>query len=231
LLVACVAVSKKLQKKQQRRLAEEAKRAQQRKEHRTANLITVGIAAAVAIAVIVLVIAQREDTAPTANVGVSASEANCAEPETFDSEGNEHVDAGTTVDYKANPPTTGNHWPPDQLATPGFHAEPVEPERLVHNQEHGQIVIWYRPDAPQEVIDDIEALIAEDETPINIAAPWDDIEEPYNFVLTAWSGEDNQGVQMRCELASQQVWDDFREDHQGRGPEQVPTVPTFSRDG
>jgi hypothetical protein len=228
LLVACVAVSKKLQKKQQRRLAEEAKRAQQRKEHRTANLITIGIAAIVAIAVGVLVVQQRDDSAPTANVGVSASEANCSELETFDSEGNKHLDAGTPVDYQANPPTTGDHWPPDQVSDPGFFAEPVEPERLVHNQEHGQIVIWNKPDAPQEVIDDVEAMVTQE--PVNIAAPWDDIEEPYNFALTAWSGDGNQGVQMRCELASQQVWDDFREDYQGRGPEQV-GIPTFSRDG
>jgi hypothetical protein len=229
LLIACVAVSKKLQKKQQRRLAEEAKRAQQRKEHRTANLITIAIAAIVAIAVGVLVAAQRDDSAPTANVGVSASEANCSELETFDSEGNQHVDAGTPVDYQANPPTTGDHWPPDQISDAGFFPEPVEPERLVHNQEHGQIVIWYSPDAPPEVIDDIEAIVTQ-EPEVNIAAPWDDIEEPYNYVLTAWSGDGNQGVQMRCELASQQVWDDFREDYQGRGPEQV-GIPTFSRDG
>ena len=29
-------------------------------------------------------------------------------------------------------------------------------ERIVHNLEHGQIVIWYSPDAPTNVIDDIE---------------------------------------------------------------------------
>jgi hypothetical protein len=229
LLVACVAVSKKLQQKQQRRLAEEAKRARQKKEHRTANLITIGIAAAVVIAVIVIIVLQGGDTAPTENVGVSAAEANCSELETLDSEGNKHVDAGTPVDYQANPPTTGDHWPPDQVSNPGFFPDPVEPERLMHNQEHGQLVIWYNPNAPQEVIDDIEALIEQDNPPTNIAAPWDDIEEPYNYVLSAWSGDENQGVQMRCELASQQVWDDFREDYQGRGPEQV-GIPTFSRD-
>ena len=219
-------MSKKLHEKQQRRLAEEAKKARQKKEHRRANLITIGIAAAVAIAVVALIVFQPED--PADNVGVAASEANCTERESFESEGNQHVDLGTPVQYEANPPTTGNHWPPEAIADPGFSQAPIEPERLVHNQEHGQIVLWYNPDASEEILGQIEDLVDQESRAI-IGAPWDDIEEPYNFVLSAWDGESDEGVQMSCELPSQQVWNDWREDFQGRGPENV-GVPTFSAD-
>jgi hypothetical protein len=216
-------VSKKLHEKQQRRLAEEAKKARQKKEHRRANLITVGIAVAVAIAVVLVIVLQPED--PEDNVGVAASEANCTERETFESEGNQHVDVGTPVQYEANPPTTGNHWPPEAIADAGFSEEPIEPESLVHNQEHGQIVIWYNPDASEEILGQIEDMT--EQNAVNLAAPWDDIEEPYNYVLSAWDGENDEGVQMSCELPSQEVWDDWRQDFQGRGPEQIPSVPTF----
>ena len=216
-------MSKKLHEKQQRRLAEEAKKARQKKEHRRANLITVGIAAAVAIAVVLLIVFQPED--PADNVGVAASEANCTERETFESEGDQHVDLGVPVQYEANPPTTGNHWPPGEQADPGFSEVPIESERLVHNQEHGQIVIWYNPDASEEVLGQIEDMT--EQNSVNLAAPWDEVEDPYNFVLTAWDGENDEGVQMSCELPSQQVWDDFREDFQGRGPEDV-GYSTFS---
>jgi len=226
-LIASDAVSKKLQQKQQRRLADEAKRARQKKEHRRANLITAGIAALVAIAVVVAIVLQRSGGGSTDNVGVSASEAGCADLERFESEGNQHVDAGTRVSYQANPPTTGDHWPPDTLAEPGFHEEPVDPERLVHNQEHGQIVIWYSPDAPQEVTDDLEDMVRQDGGGVNIAVPWDDIEGDDNYVLSAWDGEADEGVQRRCELASQEIWDEFRADFQGRGPEAV-GIPPFS---
>ena len=106
-------MSKKLHEKQQRRLAQEAKKARQKKEHRRANLITVGIAAAVAIAVVLIIVLGGDD--PVDNVGVAASEANCTERETFESEGNQHIDLGTPVQYEANPPTTGNHWPPEAV--------------------------------------------------------------------------------------------------------------------
>jgi len=217
-------VSKKLHEKQQRRLAEEAKRARQKKDHRRANLITIGIAVAVAVAVVAIIVFQEEG--PTANVGVTASEANCTERESFESEGNQHVDLGTPVSYEANPPTTGNHWPPEAVAEAGFYEEPIQPESLVHNQEHGQLVIYYNPEADQEVLDQIERLV-DQERPATIGAPWDDIEEPYNYVLTAWDGENDEGVQMSCENPSQEVFNDWREDFQGRGPENV-GIPTFS---
>ncbi len=216
-------MSKKLHEKQQRRLADEARKARQKKEHRRANLVTVGIAAAVAIVVVALIVFQPED--PADNVGVAASEANCTERESFESEGNQHVDLGVPVQYEANPPTTGNHWPPEAVADPGFSEDPIEPEQLVHNQEHGQIVIWYNPDASDEILGQIEDLV-DQESQATIGAPWDDIEEPYNVVLSAWDGESDEGVQMSCERPSQQVFNDWREDFQGRGPENV-GVPTF----
>ena len=65
---------------------------------------------------------------------------------------------------------------------------------------------------------------------MNIAVPWDDIEGDDNYVLSAWDGEGNEGVQQSCELASQEIWDEFRDEFQGRGPEQV-GFPTFNAEG
>ena len=217
-------MSKKLQEKQQRRLAEEARKARQKKEHRRANLVTIGIAAAVALAVAAFFVFGGDD--PVENVGVAASEANCSERETFESEGNQHVDTGTPVNYEANPPTTGNHWP--QPANADFYEDEVPAEQLVHNQEHGQIVVYYNADAPQEVLDQLEELV-DQERNATVAAPWDNIESPYNFVLTAWDGANEEGVQMSCEEPSQAVFNEWREEFQGRGPENVGT-PTFSAD-
>ena len=219
-------MSKKLHEKQQRRLAQEAKRARQKKEHRRANLITVGIAAAVAIAVVLIIVLGGSD--PVNNVGVAASEANCTERETFESEGDQHVDVGTPVQYEANPPTTGNHWPTEAIAPTGFSEEPIAAESVVHNQEHGMIAVYYNPEAPDEVLDQIEQLVDQEQT-ATVGLPWDEIEDPYNFVLTAWDGANEEGAQMSCELPSQEVWNDWRTDFQGRGPENVGT-PTFSAD-
>lgn len=223
-------MSKKLQEKQQRRLAEEAKRARQRKSQRSANLITAGIAVAVLAGVAVFVYFQRSGEAGGApQVGGSAAEADCTDTSTHKSEGNDHVDTGTSVDYGTNPPTTGNHWPPDQVASPGFYSESIESERLVHNMEHGQIVIWYRSDAPQDTKDKLQQVV-EQQPEATIAVPWDELESPYNFALTAWSGADNSGKILSCEQVSQEVVDDFRTRFQGRGPEPV-GIPPFDPEG
>lgn len=224
-------MSRKLKEKQQRRLAEEAKRARARKQHQRANLITLGIALLVLLLVAVLVMRGRSERGIGGNVGVAAAQAGCSDLRTFPASGNaEHRPTGTPIDYETNPPTTGPHWPPEAVANPGFYEEPVEPERLVHNQEHGQIVIYYDPDAPERVKNQLESLVGQDPV-VNIAAPYEPgIPGHYNYTLTAWHERPDGsqvGVQQSCRLASQEVYDRWRRDYQGRGPENV-GIPTFT---
>jgi hypothetical protein len=127
------------------------------------------------------------------------------------------VEPGTEVDYGTTPPTSGHHYP--TAADYGFYTSAVAPETLVHNLEHGQIVFWYRPDAPAAVLDQLEGL-AEQERLATVVAPYDEVPEGYNFTMTAW------GALQSCERVSQEVVDRFRSRFQGRGPEQV-GVPTF----
>ena len=52
-----------------------------------------------------------------------------------------HVVEGTNVDYQTSPPASGDHWP-----TPGrcgFFEDGLPDERVVHNMEHGNIVVNY----------------------------------------------------------------------------------------
>ena len=55
-----------------------------------------------------------------------------------------HVPADTKVSYNSNPPTSGNH--SAQTAPWGISTPPLPDISLVHNLEHGGIVIHYRPD-------------------------------------------------------------------------------------
>lgn len=216
-------MSKKLEQKQARRLAEERKRAEQRREARRRNLLTIGIAILVIGAVTALIISDRQqDEGP---IGVSAAEANCGEVERNEAQGRAHINPGDEhPPYNADPPNSGPHYgPPNGPINAGFYQEAVPPEAVLHNLEHGQIVIWYRPDAPQETIDYIEALV-DDEPLATVAVPYDGIEDRYGFVMTAWlAGEgeedDGTGVSQACEQVSGQVVNAFREDFQGRSPE------------
>ena len=151
---------------------------------------------------------------------ISEEDANCGPIETHADEGQDHVRDGKTVSYDASPPTSGPHY--SVPAEPGFYEADsgIEPERLVHNLEHGQIVIWYRPNAPDLgfIEEQVEELVRQ-EPLATVGAPYPDMAGDYNIVLTSWT-------QARaCQFASQTVVDDFRRQFQGVAPE--PLTPAF----
>jgi hypothetical protein len=88
------------------------------------------------------------------------------------------------VDYGAIPPTSGEHWP--RWADCGFYTEDLPDERIVHNLEHGNIVVSYNfanPALVTELKDGLEDL--EEFEDWGVARPYDKIEDG-QVVLTAW---------------------------------------------
>jgi hypothetical protein len=214
-------VSRKLEEKQRRRQAEERRRREQRRAAVRRNLLTGIIIFVVAAVVIALIVNERrKENAP---VGVDAQEANCGDIETFEDEGNNHVDVGVNVDYKTTPPTSGNHY--GQTAPQGFYAPgtaaDIPEEHFVHNLEHGEIVIWYQPSLPAEVRDDLEAYINRPSSDNALLALSYD-QAPAPLTLTAW------GAMQQCDGLSEEVIDAFRERFQGKGPEAGVGPPPFS---
>jgi hypothetical protein len=224
-------VSKKLQEKQRKRLADQMRRDQQRKAARRSNMITIGIAVVIIAAVTVFIINERsaETEAAAAPEGVPADEAGCDPVEEHEEEGNQHVDPNQEVQYETSPPTSGDHWPPELVADADFYPDTVPEESLVHNLEHGQIVIWYDADASTEVTDNLEeftdsqndpdALPAGATTPPIVSVPYDDVPEGKSYVMTAWTQS------QACSSYSLEAINEFRERFQGRSPE--PIAPTF----
>jgi hypothetical protein len=56
-------------------------------------------------------------------------------------EGQTHVDQGTPIDYKENPPASGPHYP--VWTRPGVYTDTIATGNWVHSLEHGYIVILY----------------------------------------------------------------------------------------
>lgn len=224
-------MSKKLQEKQRKRLAEEARKAQQQRAHRRSNLITLGIALLVGVVVVVLIVQQTNNDsggdATAAPPGASAEEAGCTDIEEFEAEGREHVEPGAPVQYETTPPTSGNHF-----GTPldaGFFPSEQPEGAVVHNLEHGQIVIWYSPEMPSEEIDDLERYVeaANNDPDLPGAAPRPVLAVPYGglegdetYAVTGWAASQS------CAEYSRDALDGFRERFQGNGPEAV-GVPPF----
>src|SRR5262245_59267371 len=56
-----------------------------------------------------------------------------------------HVQPGEShTPYNSDPPTSGEHYPVPAQA--GFYTEALPDEQLVHNLEHGYVIIWYNCD-------------------------------------------------------------------------------------
>jgi hypothetical protein len=88
--------------------------------------------------VLVLALGCGHGTSPTTRLPDGGSCDGASIPD----EGFTHVDFGTPVTYRNNPPASGNHWP---CWTPyGVASAVVHPEAWVHNLEHGAVVLLFQ---------------------------------------------------------------------------------------
>lgn len=190
-------------------------------------MVTFGIIGLVAVLVVVLILRERGERTQVPT-GVGEGQAGCTDIERPEiQEPTTHVPDGTRVQYSTAPPTSGQHY--GEPGAAGFY-EPTtaaedEDETFVHNLEHGQIVIWYSPAAPQSVIDDIEAYVTNQPSEYDLTllgVPYDQVPQGFNFTLTAWGGMQS------CEEFSSSVVDEFRREFQGKGPEQFAEIPPFT---
>jgi hypothetical protein len=86
--------------------------------------------------------------------------------------------------YISTPPTSGRHW--GQWVACGFYTQPVPDERIVHNMEHGNIVVSYNL-TDQEQIDELKEVFDDIGLTNNwgVARPYSEIAEG-TIYLTTW---------------------------------------------
>ena len=142
-------------------------------------------------------------------------------------QGRQHV-AKLAKGFKYNtfPPTTGPHFP--SPAPYDFYGEPVQQYRLVHNLEHGSIIIQYGEDVPESTVAKIRDWYLKDPNGI-IVAPLPALKD--KVVFEAWTSPDaapgqtpgpGEGILARCSSFDPAVADDFTKAYGFRGPERFP---------
>lgn len=98
----------------------------------------------------------------------------------------DHVDG--RVEYSTNPPTSGNH--DANPATWGtYNSTPPRDERLVHNLEHGGVIISYDTDkVDTATIENLKRVVADlrRQRHCLILTPRDTIQDDKPIALTAW---------------------------------------------
>ncbi len=165
--------SRKEEKERLRREREEAERAAMASEGRRKRIAVVlgGVLAIAVAAIVVLAVTSGDDEGANQTAGGDvalpaqrisdldeAAEAAGCKVEEFESEGRGHT--SEDVEYKTNPPTSGSHDP--VAAQDGVYPEPPDLEQSVHSLEHGRVNIQYKPGTPQNRINQLETLVAEE---------------------------------------------------------------------
>jgi hypothetical protein len=146
------------------------------------RLLAIGGVLLIGVILIVLVVALGG--APNPNAG-----------ELQPDDGGTHVADGTDCraptapcgagPYSSLPATSGPHWE----TTPaqwGAYSTPLPESQIIHNLEHGGIVIWYDP----ELVDDagVAELTSYVEGQVDSG-----IGGRFKFILSPWGGEDDLG--------------------------------------
>lgn len=143
-----------------------------------------------------------------ADVAEAASRAGCTF-QTFPNQGRDHTDnLNEKVDHNSFPPTSGRHY-----FTPAvwdLYERPVNQLQLVHNLEHGGIVIQYGDEVPESSANEIVGFYRDDPNGL-IVAPLPALGD--KIALTAWTHL------MTCTRFDRDAFTTFRDAYRGRGPE------------
>jgi hypothetical protein len=204
----------------------------------TKRWILYGVAAAglVGVVVAVLVVATGGSSKPTdQKVAAAMRAAGCSFvtkpvlPPKNPRRGGFHADVPTLsskVKWSTFPPSGGSHYA--VWAVWNFYREPVNPRMVVHNEEHGGVIIWWGPKVPAATVDKLETFYNEETTGM-FGTPLAGLGN--KIALTAWTGNPSRyyvngyygiGHLAICPRFDEKAFRTFRDAYRGHGPEGIP---------
>jgi hypothetical protein len=130
--------------------------------------------------------------------------------------------------WSTSPPSGGAHY--GLWAIWGFYTTAVNPRQVVHNEEHGAVVIWWGPKVPASTIAQLRTFY--NQQPIGMfGTPYAGLGD--KIALTAWTGDPARyyhnhyygiGHIAICSSFNQKAFAAFRS-YRGHGPEGIPLKP------
>ncbi|HEX3256069.1 MAG TPA: DUF3105 domain-containing protein [Gaiellaceae bacterium] len=184
--------------------------------------VALGVAILVAVAGVGIALAVRGGSAEA-----SGQDGVCTR-QTFPPMGRQHIEKlSKGFQYNSFPPTSGPHYPPGPKAPVVWNVydAPLDEVAVVHNLEHGGVVVQYGSDVPASVVQQIVQWYQPDPNGIVVAPLPDDVHAPRpadaskKIYLTAWTHL------MTCPTFDKGAFDHFRDDYRGPtgdAPEKFP---------
>jgi len=197
---------------QHERIRREEERARKKRQQRQ-MWIGGGIAVAVvALGLIVIASGVLNRPAP-AQAAQAAGPVTCGAVQTFPEQSRDHIQPHAPhPDYNSNPPTSGWHWPNPQDW--GIYTNQQFQEQLVHNLEHGGIVIQYNSLSPSDV-QRLTDLVGRDAYHM-VLAPYPGLPSGVQVATTAWTHLQT------CDGVDENAIRAFVNAFRDKGPELVP---------
>ena len=192
------------------------------RDPRRTRVLFIGLGAVIVVAAAIAGIAM---VASGGSEGIESSK--LCTFQTFEDQGRSHVSKlPKNFAYNSTPPTSGPHYPagPKAPAVWSVYSEPVDQLALVHNLEHGGMVIQYGSDVPQTTVQRLVDWYGNDPRGIVIAPLPDDLQQKKpalakQIAVTSWTHL------MTCSGFDEGALDDFADTYrgpQGDAPEKFP---------
>jgi Protein of unknown function (DUF3105) len=167
-----------------------AARRLEEKRRRQRTLLWTGVAVVALAALVAVIVFMGREPQAAANRPVSAAALEAGRQaagsegvKSFPEAGRTHIGNDQQPgNWNSNPPTSGDH-----LATPlppGVYDNEQDPRALVHNLEHGYVVIFYRG-VPADQLDQLREFVEARDGSKLVLAPYSGLEQN-GVALAAW---------------------------------------------
>jgi hypothetical protein len=131
--------------------------------------------------------------------------------------------------WNTDPPSNGEHYP--EWAVWGFYTDAVNPRQVVHNEEHGGVILWWGTGVSGATVNQLRAFYNEQ--------PDGSFGTPYatlgtKIAITAWTGntaeyqrngyygEGHIAICPTYNATTKAAFEAFRNVYRGHGPEGIP---------
>lgn len=187
-------------------LARQKQKAKRRKQMLIAGVLVVGLLGAIVYGV-------QKSRGQKAVASAAAEEAGCGPVQEIKNQGRNHIPLSQTfTDYNSNPPTSGPHYA-ERVANWGSYNEETPQTTLVHNLEHGGVVIHYKGQTDEQV-DEIDSFVESYQDGV-ISNPNEKIDKP--IVIASWT------QLQKCDRFNPDAVAGYIQEYCNKGPEKLTT--------
>lgn len=203
------------------------------RRHRNYLYAAAGGGAVVLVAVVLFLVIGGGNKANAQAVATAMTKAGCSYKtvNAFVPKGQgTHVNSLTAkLPWNTDPPSNGQHYP--EWAVWGFYTQPINPRYVVHNQEHGGVILWWGSQVPQSTVSQLKAFYDEKPTG-SFGTPYPTLGS--KVAITAWTGDPTEyqqngyygqghiGICPSYTPATKTAFEKFRDAYRGKGPEGIP---------